>query len=72
LGKFYSNFFKDSSIRQWNEEVIDGLFAQVEADIIKRIPLPQATTEDVLIWPFLNDGEYNCKSGYRFLKKEAY
>ena len=52
--------------------MIDGLFAQVEVDIIKRIPLPQATTEDVLIWPFLNDGEYNRKSGYRFLKKEAY
>lgn len=52
--------------------MIDGLFAQVEVDIIKRIPLPQATTGDVLIWPFLNDGEYNRKSGYRFLKKEAY
>ena len=27
--------------------------------------------EDVLIWPFMQDGQYTCKMGYRFLKEEA-
>uniref|UniRef100_A0A7N2N1Z6 Reverse transcriptase zinc-binding domain-containing protein n=1 Tax=Quercus lobata TaxID=97700 RepID=A0A7N2N1Z6_QUELO len=26
--------------------------------------------EDVLIWPHSQDGQYSCKSGYRFLKDE--
>ena len=29
----------DESIRQWNEELIDGIFASDEAAIIKKIPL---------------------------------
>ena len=28
-------------------------------------------TEDILIWPYTNDGQYTCKKGYRFLKEEA-
>ena len=41
------------------------------AEIIKKIPLSQVATEDVLFWPFTSNGIYNCKSGYRFLKEEA-
>ena len=26
--------------------------------------------EEVLIWPHSQDGQYSCKSGYRFLKDE--
>ncbi|KAK9998404.1 hypothetical protein SO802_018007 [Lithocarpus litseifolius] len=27
--------------------------------------------EDVLYWPYSSNGEYSCKTGYRFLKEEA-
>ena len=25
----------------------------------------------MLFWPYTSNGEYSCKSGYRFLKEEA-
>ena len=57
--------------RQWNEELIDGIFACDEAAMIKKIPLGKVTIEDVLIWPHSHDGRYTCKSRYRFLKAES-
>ena len=42
----------------------------VEADLIKTIPLSLCEAEDTLFWPFTNNGVYNSKSGYRFLKVE--
>ena len=61
----------DEGERRWNEEVIDGIFSQEEAAIIKKIPLSHEVVEDVLICPFIQDGQYTCKTGYRFLKEEA-
>ena len=61
----------DTNTKQWNHEVIDGVFAQDEAALIKKIPLGRIASEDILFWPYSPDGRYNCKSGYRFLKKEA-
>ena len=46
----------DEGERRWNEEVIDGIFSQEEAAIIKKIPLSHEVAEDVLIWPFMQDG----------------
>lgn len=57
--------------RQWNEELINGVFACDEAAMIKKIPLGKVTTEDVLTWPHSYDGRYTCKSGYRFLKAKS-
>ena len=51
--------------------MVDGLFGEEDAEIIKRIPLSQVATEDVLFWPFTSSSIYSCKSGYRFLKEEA-
>ena len=56
---------------QWNEELIGGVFASDEAAMIKKIPLGKVALEDVLIWPYIHDGRYTCKSGYRFLKAET-
>ena len=61
----------NSSTRQWNKDSIDGLIAHEEAKIIKMILLARAAIEDALIWPFSNDGKYNCKSRYHFLKKKV-
>ena len=61
----------DTNTKQWKHEVIDGVFAQDEAALIKKIPLGRIASEDILFWPYSPDGRYNRKSGYRFLKKEA-
>ncbi|KAL0003364.1 hypothetical protein SO802_017145 [Lithocarpus litseifolius] len=42
----------DESARRWNEELIDGIFSQEEAALIKKNPLSRRVSEDVLIWPY--------------------
>ena len=59
----------DESDRKWNEELIDGIFSQEEATLIKKIPLSRSATKDVLIWLYTQDGQYTCKTGYWFLKE---
>ena len=48
--------------------MLKGVLILAEAELALRIPLPRSQTEDVLFWPFTTDGQYNCKSGYKFLK----
>ena len=60
----------DPRSRQWNGDMVDGLFNTEEAKIIKSIPLSQEAAEDILFWPYSCDGRYSCKTGYRFLKEE--
>ncbi|KAL0003081.1 hypothetical protein SO802_016862 [Lithocarpus litseifolius] len=47
-----------------------GLFNTEEAELIKTIPLSSEASEDVLLWPHSSNGQYSCKTGYRFLKME--
>ena len=61
----------DPNTRQWQIDIVDGLFVEADAEIIKKILLSQLATDDVLYWPFSSNGDYSCKSGYRFLKDEA-
>ena len=49
--------------------MVDGIFAPQEAEEIKNIPLAREATEDSLFWPLAQDGKFNCKLGYRFLKE---
>ena len=71
LGKLYSSFFDrliDKAMEcrcNWWSICTGGSW------YYQRIPLAQVVAEDVLIWPFSNDGEYNYKSGYHFLKEES-
>ena len=60
----------NESTRHWNNEMIEGIFTLVEVDMIKAIPFSLCEAEDTLFWPFTNNGIYNSKSGYRFLKVE--
>ena len=57
--------------REWISELVDGLFVPEDADIIKKIPLSRAASEDKFYWPYSSNEIYTCKSGYRFLKEEA-
>ena len=56
--------------RSWDTDLLAGVFALVEADLIQKIPLSPVTVEDKLIWPHVPSGMYSVKSGYRFLTKE--
>ena len=58
----------DTNTGKWNAEMIEGVLIPAKAELVQRIPLPRSQTEDVLYWPFTADGQYNCKSGYKFLK----
>ena len=60
----------DPNTRTWNKGLIDGLFVEEDAELIKKIPLSRATTEDTLYWPYSTSGHYTYKSGYMFLKQE--
>ncbi|KAL0017052.1 hypothetical protein SO802_004121 [Lithocarpus litseifolius] len=70
--------FEDSSVdilidpqtRQWNVEMVEGLFHEEEAELIKQIPLSSVASEDILYWPYSSNGVYSSKSGYQFLKME--
>lgn len=48
--------------------MIDGVFASDEAEVIKKIPLAQVASDDVLFLVVVTRWEYSCKSGYHFLK----
>ena len=53
----------DLNTRTWNEGLIDGLFMEEDAELIKKIPLSWAAIEDTLYWPYSTLGHYTCKSG---------
>lgn len=63
------DFLIDENSRQWNAEMVDGIFIPGEAELVKKIPIARIAIEDSLFWPFSANGHYNCKSGYRFLKE---
>ena len=61
--------FIDQEKKTWKKYLIDEVFYDFEASIIKNIPLCRSIQDDVLIWPFTPDGNYFVKSGYRFLQE---
>ena len=50
---------------------MDGLFVPEVAKSIKKIPLSRVASKDKLYWPYTSNGDYTCKSGYKYLKEEA-
>lgn len=65
------DMLNDDDSRQWNLDLVDGIFAPEEAALIKKIPLERCKAEDSLFWPLTQDDNYSRKSGYRFIKEEA-
>ena len=64
-----ANCLIDETIGNWDAEMLEGVLIPAEAELAKKIPLARSQTEDSLFWPFTADGQYNCKSVYRFLKE---
>ena len=57
----------DPAFKEWKVNVMDTLFYDFEAAIIKNMPLCKTIQDDILICPFTPDGVYSVKSGYRYL-----
>ena len=49
----------------WNEGLLDQLFSQSAANIIKSTPIIPSNDDDILCWKLTPNGKYNSKSGYR-------
>lgn len=60
----------DPKVRQWDLNLLNGLFNPNEMEMIKSIPLCRAPMEDKLIWPYTSSGQYTSQSRYRFLTHE--
>ena len=60
----------DPAIKEWKVNVIDNLFYDFEATIIKNMPLCKTIQDDILIWPFNPDGVYSVKSRYQYLHEQ--
>ena len=43
-------------LKQWNTDMVDGLFIAQEADTIKNIPLARVEADDTLYWTLTHDG----------------
>ena len=53
----------DEDTSQWNNGLIDGLFAPHEVEIKKKkIPLARAAHEDALYWSLSSNGHYTYKT----------
>ena len=61
----------EETSRQWNHEMIDGIFTPLEAELIKAIPLSRCEAEDSLFWPFTNNGIYTSKSGFWCIERSS-
>lgn len=41
----------DASTRQWNMDMVDGIFVPGEVEIIKKIPLARNASVDIIFGP---------------------
>ena len=57
----------DLVLKQWDEDLLSGLFSSQEVELITSIPLCRTYSEDKLIWPYTSSGNYTVKSSYNFL-----
>ncbi|XP_057418993.1 uncharacterized protein LOC130713222 [Lotus japonicus] len=54
---------------RWNEALVEQVFNPATAQCILAVPLPVQAREDLLFWPKTQDGWYNAKSGYKFIRR---
>ena len=57
----------DPNTRQWQTDMVGDLFVEEDVEMIKKIPLSQLVTEDVLYWPFMSNGIYICSYQFNIL-----
>jgi hypothetical protein len=57
----------DSSLDQWNEDMLEEHFIQMDKEAIIAIPLSTWRHEDVLSWHYESNGLFTVRSAYRLL-----
>ena len=60
----------DPELRQWDLNLLNGLFNPNEVELIRSIPLCHVLIKDKLIWPYTSSGQYIVQLGYKFLAHE--
>lgn len=53
----------------WNVPLVDAIFNEAEARIIKAILISQSRTEDICLWHYTSSGCFSVKSAYHLAKK---
>lgn len=56
----------------WKSTLVDQTFLPWEVESIKNIPLSYTTHDDLLVWPFTQDGQYSVKSAYQLLSSALF
>ena len=62
-------FYPNSKL--WHPGLIQQIFHPWEAEKILKIHVSEVSSEDTLVWPLSQDGDYSVKSAYRLLATEA-
>ena len=60
----------DPVSKQWDSDLLQGLFSSQEVELITSIPLCRTYIEDKLVWPYTSSDFYSVKSGYDLLTNE--
>lgn len=55
---------------RWDFDIIQDVFQDCDAELVKRIPLPLSAVTDSWFWILDEKGDYTVKSGYRWLQGE--
>lgn len=61
----------DPVSKQWDSDLLQGLFSSQEVELITSIPLCRTYIEDKLVWPYTSSDFYSVKSGYDLLTNES-
>lgn len=61
---------KDSTDRDWDENIIKEMFNTRDAQLILKLPLPVLDSPDKVIWSPKEDGAFSIKRCYRVLNVE--
>lgn len=57
----------DQTTRQWRDDVIQTYFYDMDAQVIKNIPLCSSQQDDFWAWHYERSGTFSVKSAYRML-----
>ncbi|CAN1185642.1 Putative ribonuclease H protein At1g65750 [Linum perenne] len=57
-------------LKEWDEELIEGLFNPRDAEAICSILLSLTTEDDIRVWNYTKDGQYSVKSGNRLIMEK--
>lgn len=61
----------ESTGKSWDMDLVDDIFNDRDAELIKRVPIPMCERNDSWFWLLDDKGVFTVKSSYRWLKGEC-